>query len=232
MLPVSHMASFKSIRSLVNQTRVTPPLVSKVEWSFNIRLYLESLDLFEHVDGTAEMPGEDPNSKAAKLFRQRAKKAAKLFRQRAKKDVHLPRRRFRSTNSCERHADSRGSMECFESSIFARTSILQKVRLRQEYYSSRFFSGGNMLQHINRLKSLHEQFKEMGAAIDDQELAMTLLSSLPEEFKPLITALDAVGEDNITFEKVKGMLLNDIDRNRDIGQPKSSENALFVKKSG
>ena len=75
MLPVSHMASFKSIRSLVNQTRVTPPLVSKVEWSFNIRLYLESLDLFEHVDGTAEMPGEDPNSKAAKLFRQRAKKA-------------------------------------------------------------------------------------------------------------------------------------------------------------
>ena len=89
-----------------------------------------------------------------------------------------------------------------------------------------------MLQHINRLKSLHEQLKEMGAAIDDQELAMTLLSSLPEEFKPLITALDAVGEDNITFEKVKGMLLNDIDRNRDIGQPKSSEIALFVKKGG
>ena len=24
-------------------------------WSFNIRLYLESLDLFEHVDGTAEI---------------------------------------------------------------------------------------------------------------------------------------------------------------------------------
>eukprot|EP00794_Sanderia_malayensis_P017095 gene17095-18816_t len=72
----------------------------------------------------------------------------------------------------------------------------------------------------------------MGAAIDDQELAMTLLSSLPEEFKPLITALDAVGEDNMTFEKVKGMLLNDIDRNRDIGQSKSSENALYVKKSG
>ena len=41
---------------------------------------------------------------------------------------------------------------------------------------------------------------------------MTLLASLPEEFKPLITALDAVGEDNLSFDKVKGMLLNDNDR--------------------
>lgn len=73
-------------------------------------------------------------------------------------------------------------MECFEAQ-FARSSILQKVRLRQEYYCTRFFSGGNMLQHINRLKSLHEQLKEMGAAIDDQELAMTLLSSLPRRIQ-------------------------------------------------
>jgi hypothetical protein len=26
-------------------------------WSFNMRLYLESLDLFEYADGTAETPG-------------------------------------------------------------------------------------------------------------------------------------------------------------------------------
>ena len=52
----------------------------------------------------------------------------------------------------------------------------------------------------------------MGETVNDKELAMTLLASLPEEFKPLITALDAVGEDNISFEKVKGMLLNDNDR--------------------
>ena len=87
-----------------------------------------------------------------------------------------------------------------------------------------------MLQHINRLKSLHEQLNEMGASIDNQELAMTLLSSLPEDCNPLITALDAVGKDNRTYEKVKGLRLTDIDRKRDIGQPKSCENVLFVKK--
>ena len=57
-----------------------------------------------------------------------------------------------------------------------------------------------MLEHINSLRSfiliIHDQLKEMGENIDDKELAMTLLASLPEKFKPLITVLDAVGEEN------------------------------------
>ena len=69
-----------------------------------------------------------------------------------------------------------------------------------------------MLAHINKLRSLHDQLKEMGASIDDKELAMTLLSSLPDEYRPLIIALDSVGEDNLSFEKAKGMFLNDYDR--------------------
>ena len=80
-----------------------------------------------------------------------------------------------------------------------------------------------MLEHINHLKSLHDQLKEMGVDIDDKELAMTLLASLSDEYKALITALDVVGEDSLSFDKVKGMLLNDTDRNMDIRYIKNSE---------
>eukprot|EP00794_Sanderia_malayensis_P004939 gene4939-5585_t len=41
-------------------------------WAFNMRSYLESLDLFEHVDGSAEPP-EDVNE--TRSFRLRSKKA-------------------------------------------------------------------------------------------------------------------------------------------------------------
>ena len=82
-----------------------------------------------------------------------------------------------------------------------------------------------MLEHINHLKSLHDQLKEMGVDIDDKELAMTLLASLPDEYKALITALDAVGEDSLSFDKVKGMLLNDADGNMDICYVNNSEEA-------
>ena len=55
---------------------------------------------------------------------------------------------------------------------------------------------------------------------------MTLLASLPDEFKPLITALDAVGEENITFEKVEATLLNAADR---ISDSKKVENAYSAR---
>ena len=44
---------------------------------------------------------------------------------------------------------------------------------------------------------------------------LTLLASLSKEFKPLITALDAVGHENVSKKKVKNMLLNDTDRTSD-----------------
>ena len=67
-----------------------------------------------------------------------------------------------------------------------------------------------MLDHISNLKSLHDQLKEMGVNVDDKELAMTLLASLPEKYKPLITALDVVGEAELSYEKVKNMISNDM----------------------
>eukprot|EP00794_Sanderia_malayensis_P019751 gene19751-21687_t len=60
---------------------------------------------------------------------------------------------------------------------------------------------------------------------------MTLLASLPDDFKQLITALDAVGESNLSFQKVKAMLLNDFDRNSDNLDLQKSENALFAKRN-
>ena len=123
--------------------------------------------------------------------------------------------------------DTKTSKEAWDAlkSQFAHESILQKVRLCQQYYSCRFKYGGNMLEPINHLKSLHDQLKEMGVDIDDKELAMTSLASLPDEYKALITALDAVGGDSLSFDKVKGMLLNDADHNMDVRYVKNSEEA-------
>ena len=38
-------------------------------WAFNIRLYLESLDLFGHVDGSAVSPAEDAADTVKNAFR-------------------------------------------------------------------------------------------------------------------------------------------------------------------
>eukprot|EP00112_Aurelia_sp_Birch-Aquarium-sp1_P017253 Seg3981.3 transcript_id=Seg3981.3/GoldUCD/mRNA.D3Y31 product="Retrovirus-related Pol polyprotein from transposon TNT 1-94" pseudo=true protein_id=Seg3981.3/GoldUCD/D3Y31 len=192
-------------------------------WAFNTRLYLESLDLFEHADGSAEAPSSTGDGAAALLrtFNLRAKKAWTFIclAVEPEQQIHV-----RDTKTAKEAWDALKNQ-------FARESILQKVRLGQQYYSCRFQSGGSMLEHISHLRSLHDQLKEMGVDIDDKELAMTLLASLPEEFKALITALDAVGEDNLSFEKVKGMLLNDADRSLDTLYARKPEDAFSARRS-
>ena len=186
-------------------------------WAFNVRLYLESLDLFGHVDGSAASPAEDAADTVKNDFRYASKKAWTYICLpiEPEQQIHV-----RDTTTAKEAWDALKNQ-------FARESILQKVRLRQSYYSCKFPSDGNMLAHINHMRSLHDQMKEMGINVDDKELAMTLLGSLPEQFKPLITALDAVGEDNLSFEKVKGMLLNDADRMSDT---KKAEDAFSAQR--
>ena len=186
-------------------------------WVFNMRLYLESLDLFDHVTGTAAAPGEDASDETRRNFNLGTKKAWTHICLAIEPEQQL---HVRETKTAKEAWDALKKQ-------FARESLLQKVRLRQQYHSCRFHSGDNMLEHISKLRSLHDQLKEMGVEIDDKELAMTLLASLPEDYKPLITALDAVGEGTLSYEKVKNMLLNQVDRSKD---SRSSEDAFSMRK--
>lgn len=185
-------------------------------WSFNMRLYLESHDLFEHTDGTAETPTEDADAEVRRKFVSSAKKAWTYICLAIEPEYQI---HVRDTNTAKEAWDALKRQ-------FARESLLQKVRLRQQYYSLRFHPGNDMMEHVSQLKSLHDQLKEMNVSIDDKELAMTLLASLPEEFKPLITALDAVGDENLSYDKVKNMLLNDVERSVNT---KAKENAYTVR---
>ena len=44
-------------------------------WAFNMRLYLESFDLFGYADGSAEPPAETASEQVKKAFELAAKKA-------------------------------------------------------------------------------------------------------------------------------------------------------------
>jgi hypothetical protein len=102
---------------------------------------------------------------------------------------------------------------------------MQKVRRRTDYYTIRYQSGSDLLAHIIKLKDIHNDLVLMGENVDDKDLAMVLLGSLPyEKFEPMITTLDiSVRDTDLTFARVKEHLLNSIDRvhdgNQATGQP-------------
>ena len=127
-----------------------------------MRLYLESLDLFAHADGSAEPPAEDASVQVKKAFETAAKKAWTYIclAIEPEQQIHV-----RDTQNAKQAWDALKSQ-------FAGESILQKVRLRQQYYSCRFQTGGDVLAHINHLHSRQDQLKEMGETVNDKRLAM------------------------------------------------------------
>ena len=163
------------------------------------------MDLFEFADGSAESPGEDASDEVQRKFSSCATKAWTYICLAVEPEQQM---HVRETATAKEAWDALQGQ-------FARKSLLQKVRLRQQYYSYKFRLIDNMLDHISNLKSLHDLLKEMGVDVDDKELAMTLLDSLPEKYKPLITARDVVGEAELSYEKVKNIILNDEDRAND-----------------
>ena len=56
---------------------------------------------------------------------------------------------------------------------------------------------------------------------------MMLFASLPEYYKPLITALNTAGKRDLSLKKVKNMLLNEGDRSKD---SRNSEDTYFFEK--
>lgn len=56
--------------------------------------------------------------------------------------------------------------------------------------------------------------QSMDVVIDDKELAMAVLNGVPSRFETIITALDAIGDDeaSLTFDKVPGRVLQEEER--------------------
>ena len=51
--------------------------------------------------------------------------------------------------------------------------------------------GDNMMEHINKLKSLAEQLESVGAPTSEDDQVATLLCSLPDSYNNLIFALES-----------------------------------------
>ena len=46
--------------------------------------------------------------------------------------------------------------------LFQRVSLMQKIRLRRQYYQLEFQCGGDIHGHIRKLCELHNEMKELG----------------------------------------------------------------------
>lgn len=62
--------------------------------------------------------------------------------------------------------------------------------------------GGDLLNHINQVKALANQFTCLDVPVRDEDVVMTLLESLLPSFEYLITTLETLYMKDLTMEIV------------------------------
>ena len=91
---------------------------------------------------------------------------------------------------------------------FEKKSLANKLFLRRRFFTTMMEEDDDVLQHINKLKTLAEQLEAVGAPVCEDDLVITLLGSLNDSYQFLITALES-RSDTLSWELVTSRLLHE-----------------------
>ena len=83
----------------------------------------------------------------------------------------------------------RQSIKSFSITHSLMNYLLAKISIR------RLCHGESVLQFSNRIRQISSTLKSMKFMIPESEMAMALVNGLPDDYNALISALDAIDED-------------------------------------
>ena len=87
----------------------------------------------------------------------------------------------------------------------------------------------DLMQHLTHMTSLAEQLREMNEEISSKKFATVVLGSLPESYDNFLTSLNARNADDLDWENVKGLLIEEYMKRAEKNEnEKAADNALFV----
>ena len=94
---------------------------------------------------------------------------------------------------------------------FEQKMLSRKIFYKRKFYSARMDKGTNMTEHINYVKTLSERLEAVEDPVNEKDLII-LISSLPEDYNYLITALETIVEDKLASDYVRNRLIYEADK--------------------
>lgn len=109
-----------------------------------------------------------------------------------------------------------------------KASLTNQVYLLKRLCSMKLAEEGDMEIHINHMLNVVDELAALGEVLKDKLIIAMLLSSLPESYSTLVTALETRAEDELTLQLVKGKLIDEDKRRKNVRyhEEKSEDKAL------
>lgn len=88
-------------------------------------------------------------------------------------------------------------------------SLTNKIHLLKRICSTKLVENGNMGDHLGEITCLIDRLSAMGENLAEYLVVAMILSSLPESYSGLITALESRPEEDLRLEFIKGKLMDE-----------------------
>ena len=158
-------------------------------WKFSMKMFLIGKDLWEIVQGTEILPREAAVcSDAQKKFVRRCNQALATICLNISNSLQVY---VRSVTTAKEAWD-------ILAKHFEENTLTKKIFYRRKLYNARMEKGTDMQTHVNYLKTISEHLEAIDDKVEEKDLVIILLSSLPEEYNHLVTALETIAEDKLT----------------------------------
>ena len=174
-------------------------------WKFKMEMVLESMDLWEIVEGSEEPPPFEDDPKVKKDYNRRVKKAMSVI------GLNLVDDQLAHIKSCK------GPTEAWKTlcNIHKTRSLSNILFIRRKFFTIKMQEGDDLLNHINQVKTLADQLTCLEVPVRDEDVVMTLLESLPPSFEHLITALETLAMKDLTMEFVTARLMHKVSKRKE-----------------
>ena len=189
-----------------------------LHWKFNMKMYLMSQDLWEIVEGTERLPG-GANQLQQQKFKKRGNQALASISLSVSNSVQLYVRK------CKTAKEAWDAL----ANHFEEKTLCRKVFLHRKLYSLRMSGETSMVDHVNSVRDIADQLETLDDAVSEKYLVMILLSSVPDDYNNLLTTLETLEEEKLTWDYVRDRLLTEFERRKgDQKKPIDPHGALFV----
>jgi hypothetical protein len=109
------------------------------------------------------------------------------------------------------------------------SNLMRRLQLRREFVMLKKVGQESIQQYINRVNEARNKLTSINETIEDVDCVLALLSGLPDEYAPLVMALEAKGED-LKMESVVPLLLTEEQRRSNNDSSANQERAFFASK--
>ena len=170
-------------------------------WKFQMKMCLIGKDLWGIVTGDETLNPEATNQEQQK-FRRRENLALASICLSVSNDIQIYVRSARNAKEAWTSLDQH----------FERKPLAHKIFYRRKLYAAKMEKGNSMINHVNYLKTLSEHLDAVGDPIQEKDLVIILISSLPEEYNHLITALETIAEERLSWDYVRDRVIYEYEK--------------------